>query len=409
MATATRNINEIMDTNCSKYLSTVFKLLIDTFFLCFVEPLDIKNDLEKDGPFYYHILTKMIKFYLRDLSQFEKSNPAYSFVSNITWKTFFRVRSFIQSYNTIELSEYKEITSPEGVLITVSCRPKVHDLIILYVPNIPLFGAEPFFYVEYLLTLHSLLLFQGFDSPAIFIIKFPEICKESSMEYNLKVFSETYIELSRKYPDSKLVLMGDAMGATLILNYLSARGNVFHNNDVINATHNYPNVNLDPFACILISPIVNFRNVDNPDSIITTDYLSYKDVHSFGSTFCSNTDLNKFNPSSWTNVEIWNKLVSKGGLVITFGDKELQCDDIERMSKIAYKTNLVKIVKGKNKGHCWQLLSFMTEESQDEKEDSCFIFAGMLSRMVLYKTDKYRDPVLGHEPMNLLTIDDQHL
>lgn len=376
--------------------------------MCFVEPLNMKNNLDKNGPFYYHILTLVIKFYLNDITRFDKANPAYSFVANTTWKTFFQFRSFIQAYNIIELSSYKEMNEPEGILITVSCRSEIHDLLLIYVPNIPLFGSEPFFYLEYLLTLHSLLLLQGFDSPAIFIIKFPEICKESPMEYSLKVLAETYTNLVKNNPTSKVVLMGDSIGATLILNYLSAKKNIFHNKDIVNLNNQNPNHTNGPFGSILISPIVNF-NLENSTGFQTQDYFDDKCLSRISNSFCVNTKLNKYNAASWTNPEIWNKIVPKGGLVITYGDSELQSYDIENISQVAIETQVVKVLKGKDKGHCWQLLSFLTEETQDEKEDSCFVFAGILSRMALYQTTAYRDPTISHEPMNLLTIDDDHL
>ena len=377
--------------------------------MCFVQPLNAKNSMDQNSPFYQHVITRVIKHYLRDLTNFEKSNPAYSLVSNLTWKYFFKSRAFIQSHNIIELSQVEDVNDPEGVLITVSCRPKIHDLIIFYVPNIPLFGSEPYFYVEYLTTLHSLLLLQGFDSPAIFINKFPEICKESPMEYCLKVFIESLIKIVSENPNSKIVLMGDSLGATLILNYLSIKNNVFVN-DAFNDLNNMivsKDIDLNPFAVLLISPIVNFS--ENLEDVHCNDYLGQSTINNYGSFYCTDISKEQFSPSNWKLVEMWNRIVPNGGMVITFGDEELQSNEINEMCKTAFETNRVKIVKKANKGHCWPLMSFLTEETQDEKEDSCFLFAGMLSRMVLYQTENYRDPERSHEPMNLLTIDDDHL
>jgi hypothetical protein len=376
--------------------------------MCYVEPLNAKNDLNKNGPFYQHILTRVINYYLKDLSHFEKSNPAYSFISNITWKIFFIFRSFFQSYNVIELSEFEETKEPEGVMINVSSRSKEHDLLIIYVPNVPLFGSEPFFYIEYLMTLHSLLLLQGFDSPAIFIMKFPEICKESSMEYNLKILVETIDKIIQNSPNSKIVLMGDSMGATLILSFLSIENNIFYDQN-ISTINNDSNLNINPFATVLISPIVKLKNLETKENDHCQDYLNNKIITEYASFYCNNKITDKYNPITWDKVEIWDKIVPKGGMLITFGDKELQSKEIQKMASVAFATNRVKIMESENKCHCWQFLSFLTEETQDEKEDSCFVLAGILSRMILYQSEKYRDPSLGHEPMNLLTIDDAHL
>jgi hypothetical protein len=377
--------------------------------MCYVEPLNVKNPIAKNGPYYQHVLTRVMSFFLNDLNNFDKSNPMYSFVADLTWKVFFRTRAFIQSYNVIELSICEDIQTPEGVLITVSCRPKPHDLIIVYVPNIPLFGAEPYFYVEYLTTLHSLLLLQGFDSPAVFICKFPDICKESPAEMSLRVFVDNYIEIAKQNPNSKIVLMGDAMGATLILNFLALINNVFVN-DASNRLLEIiakENAMLKPFATVLISPIVKLDN--DSSSSGSNDYLSSKVISNFATTYCNHSTQEQYNPYKWNRSHIWERVVPDGGMIVTYGDGELQMEEIKFMSDIAFQTNRVKIVKGVNKCHCWQFVSFMTEETQDEKEDSCFMLAGMLSRMALYKITNYRDPERSHEPMNLLTIDDDHV
>lgn len=374
--------------------------------MCYVDPLNVKNNIAKNAPFFQHALTRIIGHYIKDLSNFERQNPAYSFVSNIVWKYFFTIRAFIQSYNIIELSHFDELNDPEGILITAPCRTKEHDLLIVYVPNMPMFGSAPFFYVEYLMTLHSLLLLQGFNSPAIFIMKFPEESKVSPMEYNLKLFTESLVKITEQNKNSKIILLGDSLGATLILNFLSVKSGVFFNEKTND--ENNMNLSIDPYAVILISPIVSFlesaRNIS-----ANYDYLTQQCVDEVATHFCSLKTAERFNPAAWDKTEIWEKIVPDGGMVVTFGEQELQSEEIESMSKTAFKTGRVKIMKAPNKGHCWQFVSFLTEETQDEKEDSCFILAGLLSRMVIYKTEAYRDPERAYEPMNLLTIDDDHL
>lgn len=43
----------------------------------------------------------------------------------------------------IEFSQVDEIDDPDGVLISVSCRTNEYDFLVIYVPNIPLFGLDP--------------------------------------------------------------------------------------------------------------------------------------------------------------------------------------------------------------------------------------------------------------------------
>ncbi|KAG0678059.1 hypothetical protein C6P40_005426 [Pichia californica] len=332
-------------------------------------------------------------------------SPSFSVFSNIVWKYFFTIRAFIQSYNIIELSNFKEFD--DGVLIYSPCRDEKHDILIIYIPNIPLFGNSPFFYVEYLMTLQSLLLLQGFNSPGIFIMKFSEECKSSTMEYNLSKFIKNYIKLIEDNPNSKIILMGDSIGATLILNFLSIKKKIFFNEKIIYDVNSINDDIKDPFATILISPIVKFNETNFVRK--SDDFLRQQNIDDISILFCSDRNAELFNPCLWKTTEIWEKIVPEGGMVITFGDQELQNYEIEEVSKIAYKTRRVKIMKSPNKCHCWQFVSFLTEETQDEKEDSCFLFAGLISRMALFQTDAYRDPSISFEPMNMLTIDDKHL
>lgn len=337
-------------------------------------------------------------------------NPSFSLISNIVWKYFFLTRAFIQSYNIIELSQCKEVEN-YNLLIYSPCRENHNiDLLIIYVPNIPLLGSSPYFYVEYLITLQSLLLLQGFNNPNIYIMKFLEECKTSTIEFILNKFIENYIKIIKDNTKSKIILMGDSIGATIILNFLMIKNKLFFNEDLNN--------NLlieeieDPFAVILISPIVDFNN-NNDDDINSNnpcfDYLKQQNINDLSILFCNNKKFKNFNPILWDKIEIWDKIIPKGGMIISFGQEELQSSKIDLISKIAFKTGRVKILRTENKCHCWQFISFLTEETQDEKEDSCFLFAGLISRMVLFQTDAYRDPDLASEPMNILTIDDDHL
>lgn len=381
--------------------------------MCYIEPLNVKNKIDKNAPFYQHILTRVIQYYLKNLNNFEMGNPSFSLISNIVWKYFFLTRAFIQSYNIIELSECKELEN-ENLLIYSPCREDNNiDLLIIYVPNIPLLGSSPYFYAEYLITLQSLLLLQGFNNPNINIMKFPEECKTSTIEYVLNKFIENYINIVRDNTKSKIILMGDSIGATIILNFLMIKNKLFFNEELNNdlLTEEIE----DPFSVILISPIVdlNYNNIENTTTTTNNnpcfDYLKQENINDLSILFCNNKKFKNFNPILWDKIEIWDKIIPKGGMIISFGKEELQSCKIEIISKIAFKSNRVKILKTENKGHCWQFISFLTEETQDEKEDSCFLFAGLISRMVLFQTDTYRDPDLATEPMNMLSIDDDHL
>lgn len=377
-------------------------LTIDTFFMCYIKPFNRLDPISKQGAFYQHVITRVIQFYFQDMSRFDKSSPYYSFVSNLSWKAFFNTRAFIQAYNVIELTTWENLINPRGLWITTGCRSNDHDIVLFHVPNFPLFGCQPYFYAEYMTTLHSLLLLQGFNSPAVFVMEFPESSKKATMEANLFILVESWNEMTGKYPNAKFVISGDSMGATLALRFLLYANKKFEAAKVNN--DNKVDGIIKPFGGVIISPIVNFTldvegdfNVDilRPNVIDAISKFAYKDQ--------------VWNPCDVSDVDVWSDGLPKGGFILMWGDQEYQAKSLEDLSNVLKLTGIVKIVKGANRGHCWPFVSFLTEDTQDEKEDSCFLIAGMLSRMVLFHTAVYKDPKLAFEPMNLLTIDDSHL
>lgn len=368
--------------------------------MCYIKPLNRLDAISKRGAFYQHVITRVIQFYLKDMSRFDKSNPYYSFVSNLSWKAFFNIRAFLQAYNVIELTTWEDLIEPKGLLITANCRSNDHDIVIFHVPNFPLFGCQPYFYAEYMTLLQSLLLLQGFNSPAVFVMEFPESSKKATMEANLSILVESWKELTQKNPEAKFVITGDSLGATLVLRFLLLINKNFYAAKVEDIGEIQSMVK--PFGGVIISPVVDFT----PEGNFNIDIIRPDDIESISEYACKDQ---VWTPLNLSDIETWSNSLPSAGLILIWGDKEYQSNSLEEFSLILKVTNKVKVVKTPNKGHCWPFVSFLTEDSQDEKEDSCFLIAGMLSRLVLFHTKTYKDPATAFEPMNLLTIDDDHL
>lgn len=369
-------------------------LLIDIAVSGFIEPLDSKDKPSKKGTLNQHILLRVIKNHINGTILLNPKNPGYSFISNTVWRRWYNIRQFFQCHNGTDMSQLQEHS--EGVWIRKCFRIKDKpDLIIFFIPNIMLFSAEPYVYIEYLTTLHGLLLMQGFDNPAVFLTKVQRESEGWSYQYYLKSIIHIWIKITTLYPDAKFVLAGSSTSATLIISVLE------HIASEANPT-------AKPYGAILISPIPmwhinNGRNASmsrkNSGDFMTASLL--KKI----SSMCLSEEMSY---EKFTN-EIWKNAFPEGGIVLSYGSCEIDSPEIKQLAFELGKFGRVKSLEREDGIHCWPMISFLTEDAQDEKEDSCFVLAGIIARMIVWQMPAYMSPKLARNSMNVLTIDDSHI
>ncbi|QPG73326.1 hypothetical protein FOA43_000636 [Brettanomyces nanus] len=373
-------------------------LALDIAIKGYIEPLNAKDNVSQKGTLYQHILTRVFRSFIERIHSFSKADPSYSFVADEVWKRWFDIRSFVQCHNGVDLSRYEN--APEGIWIRKNFRPEGDpvDLILIYVPNIAVFGSQPYIYLEYLATLHGLLMLQGFDNPAIIITKFPENLSIQDYQQHIEYLTEVWTNIKRNAPpDTQIVLYGDSIGATLILSFLLASAS---RQDLGK-----------PAAAILVSPIPIWQLYHNTNlsRAANLDFVTGPAIENALRWCLPEKEIKDFGLSSISGVELWKQSLPQKGVVITWGSDEYVSNEIENLGQLLSKCGRVKLWKRRDATHCWPIMSFLTEDSQSEKEDSCFIIAGIISRIALWDTPKYLDPVSLREPMNVLTIDDHHV
>lgn len=365
-------------------LETVAKLFIDILIKGYIEPLDTKDIVSQGGTLNQHILLRIVKYFLADFKEINDFDPAYSFIANDVWKIWLNLRSFIQCHNGSEMSYFEE--DDTGLWIHKAFMdPKSPDIIIVFIPNVIFFRKQQYIYAEYLVALHGLLQLQGFKNPCIFIQKFldqenkwdfTEYAKHVKLEMNW---------LKKLYPDARICIMGESISATLILRTLLEM-------DATNI----------PDAALLCSPILFSHSPDSDNDKKNLDYITSNLLGDIQQRINKETH-------GHPDFTSWKKPLPKYGVVITYGELECCKIEIEKLIKNLRTTSRVKVWKRPNAIHCWPALKFLTENDQAEKEDSCFISAGIISRMLLWHTDTYITFSKSTEPMNVLTIDDRHI
>ncbi|KAH3661548.1 hypothetical protein OGAPHI_006396 [Ogataea philodendri] len=394
------------------------------------EPLNNKNKVHRQGTLHQFVLLRLLKQLVPEVTN--EAAPGYSFAANAVWKRFYDYRSIFQAWNGIELSTYEELKKDDvkGVLIKkAECSDKTvlePDLAIYYIPNLAILANSPHFYTEYLTTLHSLLLLQGFKNPVILIAQMKSPSKAEFPDQLLTLL-HGWKYITDSYPKAKCFIAGDSAGASLALSFLIFRSapdsSIFtkpeeesdENLEQKNATISSITENHipPPFGAIIISPILKFRGVtERPSEDQCPDFLTSSFINRISQNYIPPNlpDLEALHsPGFCNNSNKWEQSFPEKGIILTWGAEELLNNEIEEFGNILAMAGATKRWKVKSAVHSWPFVSFLTEDAQDEKEDSCFIFAGIISRMALWHSAYYLDPNSSKEPMNLLTIDDDHL
>ncbi|ODV83042.1 hypothetical protein CANARDRAFT_186005, partial [[Candida] arabinofermentans NRRL YB-2248] len=391
-------------------------LPIDIFIIGFVEPLNNKDTTNRQGTLNQYVLTQLIKRYLPILSS---TDPTSSFVANQVWKRFFDYRSVFQAWSGIENSYYEEIRDEQsgggvkGIWIKGSFRSEIHDFIMVYLPNFVVFGNTPHFYTEYMMTLHSLLLLQGFKSPAIFIPYLPTLDDGQQFPSQLVTVLKVWEYVTDSNPGAKFFLSGDSSGGNLVLSFLLFRNDPkfeIFDDEQVQTLRDFKTIK--PDGSILISPILKFAGINKrTNETNCSDFISSEFICKLREKYLPD-EVSEYDflhsPGYCNNVNSWKEAFPTVGILLIWGSDELMANEIEEFGKLLSESGKVKKWKGGSKIHSWPFMSFTTETQQDEKEDSCFMMAGIISRMILWQTPTYLEPETAQEPMNLLTIDDEH-
>ncbi|GMF57295.1 unnamed protein product [[Candida] boidinii] len=291
------------------------------------------------------------------------------------------------------------------------------------------------------MTLHSLLLLQGFRNPQILIVNLNHMedkqdkigeTKTENLPFSIQLekLLKTWEILESESPNAKLFLFGDSSGAILILYFMIL---LHHLNELASQKDAVSEkVAFQIYGVILVSPLLS-----EDDKILeangisnglfkrnTSDYVSYELIKRFQMGYkkadISISDQNQDQDHNGNDGDVFNDglvinlinkqfLIPTRGIVLSYGEEEYLSQEINELGSILKSATRVKILRRKNAVHSWPMVLFSTEDAQDEKEDHVFVLAGIISRMTLWFTDEYLDPEISIEPMNLLTIDDDHL
>lgn len=273
------------------------------------------------------------------------------------FNTLFKIRYLREAGSGLGDVTYKKELN--GIWIRSKSKGElIPDIVVVFVPGSWIVGGTVDMYLEYLSIFCVTLQQQGFRNPCIFA---PNV---DATEMNTVVES-TYNAIGEQFGETHIVLAGDSIGATMIINSLLTSKCV-----------------RPPSTVLLISPITQFEFNDAGTS--TCDYLSLSKIQSW---------LEFINPIRLSpGTEDWSNIpnMPTDGFIISYGSEECVVSYTEEFIKLLAENGCkLKIDRQVAQVHDWAIVNFYTETLIEHREESIHIYSTTLSRLLLSKTDSF--------------------
>lgn len=322
-------------------------------------------------------------------------------------RLFYNYRVYTQGFAGLGDTTYS-VTTEEGkkgmCVFSKSQGLENPDIVIFYIHGNAFSSASAFIYLEYMQRFIVTLQEQGFKSPVIFM---PQIFDSKSFPKPLIQALLAWKYVGERYPNSKIVMGGDSVGATTAISLMilisQKMGIEAFNTELLRK----------PDGALLISPVTKFVvSKDEKGS----DYLSKNLIKSWGEKYLqvhkrsneSNECFLKYlaSPGLCNEELIWKEFFPPYGIVITYGSEEILAPDIEMFVAKLRGLGKLKVIKHNAHVHDWPIMTYVPERNVDDREESINLFSGIFSRMLLWETESYFEAA-AKEPTNVIHIDDK--
>lgn len=233
-----------------------------------------------------------------------------------------------------------------------------------------------YFYLEFLLVWHHLLVEAGFQNPAVFALDYT-LVPEGIYPKQVGETLEGYKHVLDAVKDaSKVCVAGDSAGGALILSLLQELGAKTSNQEQrgikagVRGSLTPPAVpEFDlPQMATLISPWVTLvTNAHYPSSV---DYLDRQTLWRFAHQYAGESMINQHpaSPGSCLDEALWKAASPERGYYIVYGDEEVFGPDIEgfikRQSQLGIEMKSWKIPGGV---HAWPVASLFLSSNADKR------------------------------------------
>ena len=232
------------------------------------------------------------------------------------------------------------------------------------------------FYLEFLMSWHTLLLQAGYQNPAVFSLEYtlvPEGVYPKQVDEVLQGYKHV---LDVAKDPSKVFVGGDSAGGALTLSLLQELGAQGSHQRVKSVRSDPRGSRADqrplglplPRMAILISPWVTLRS--SLHSASRVDYLNRETAWKYAHEYAGETMINQYpaSPGSCTDDNIWQQSSPEGGIYVIYGEEEVFAPDIESFLKRQERLGLqVRAERIEGGIHAWPVASLLASSTNERR------------------------------------------
>ncbi|KAL9566102.1 hypothetical protein ACKAV7_010284 [Fusarium commune] len=236
--------------------------------------------------------------------------------------------------------------------------------------------GSSYFYLEFLMAWHHLLVEAGFNNPAIFALEYTLVPDQVYPRQVLEAL-EGYKHVLEVVQDaSKICVSGDSAGGSLILSLLLELGAQAGNQDKKGMKVNIRGglSDADPFhlplprMATLISPWITLMS--NLHYSSKSDFLDKRTLWKYAHEYAGENMVQQqpASPGNCVDEGLWRAASPERGYFIVFGEEEVFAPDIEeflkRQAKIGIQAEGQKFDGGI---HAWPVASLFLSSTEDKR------------------------------------------
>ncbi|UPK94153.1 hypothetical protein LCI18_005088 [Fusarium solani-melongenae] len=276
---------------------------------------------------------------------------------------------------------YREYTIGTGSIQTrgtwIMHRPDhPPDFVLYYIHGGGFVMGSSYFYLEFLMVWHHLLVEAGFKNPAIFALEYTLVPDEVYPRQVLEAL-EGYMHVLQVVKDaSKVCVSGDSAGGALILSLLLELGAQADNQETkgVNAsvrgglTDPQPPHLALPRMATLISPWVTLMS--NLHYTSKSDFLDKRTLWRYAHEYAGESMVQQqpASPGNCVDDGLWRAASPERGYFVIFGEEEVFAPDIEdflkRQAKIGVEVEGQKFDGGI---HAWPVASIFLSSTEEKR------------------------------------------